>query len=142
MNPTLLASGRKHGQLLRALLVAHGIVTLAAAVVLAVFPAAIPATVGIELNREGFLLSYFLAAAELGIGVLSIGAVRVTDRRALTLILDVFIVFHVVTAGLEVIYLGLTGMDAVIVVNVVIRVVASVAFFTARRTLGRNEESL
>ena len=137
MSPTLPASGRKPGQLLRAVLVAHGIVTLAAAVVLAVFPAAIPATVGIELSREGFLLSYFLAAAELAIGVLSIGAVRVTDRRALTLILDVFILFHLATAGLEVIYLGLTGMDTVIVVNVVIRVAVSAAFVFARRAVGR-----
>lgn len=46
----------------------HGVVTMAAGVVLALFPAAIPLTVGIETDPSGYLLAYLLAAAQLGIG--------------------------------------------------------------------------
>ena len=68
--------------LLRIVLIVHGLVTLAAAVVLAVLPAAIPATVGIELEPDAYMLSYFLAAAELAIAMLSLGATRLTDPAA------------------------------------------------------------
>jgi hypothetical protein len=57
--------------LLRLLFIVHGVVTLAAAMVLAALPAVIPATVDIPISPQGFLLSYFLAAAELAIAVLS-----------------------------------------------------------------------
>lgn len=50
------------------------VVTLAALVMLVVLPAAIPSTVGITIGSDEYLLSYFLTAAELGIGVLAIGA--------------------------------------------------------------------
>ena len=52
---------------------------------LAVVPAAIPATVGIDLDPEAYLLSYFLAAAELAIALLSLGATRLTDPAAVGL---------------------------------------------------------
>lgn len=53
-----------------------GVVTLAALVMLVVLPAAIPSTVGITIGSDEDLLSYLMTAAELGIGVLSIGAAR------------------------------------------------------------------
>jgi hypothetical protein len=121
--------------MIRILLIAHGIVTMAAAVVLAVLPAVIPATVGISIDVDGWLLSYFLAAAELAIALLSLGAVQLTDAAALRLIIDVFIVFHLATAALEVLYLGLAGSTPVLVANVAIRLVASALFLIARRTL-------
>ena len=77
---------------LRALLIAHGVVTLAAAVALAAVPAAIPATVGIALQPDAFMLSYLLAAAELAIGILSLGAARLNDAAALRLVVTVFVV--------------------------------------------------
>ena len=119
----------------RILLIVHGIITMAAAVVLAVLPAAIPATVGISIDVEGWLLSYFLAAAELAIALLSLGAVRLGNAAALRLIFDVFIVFHLSTAALEVLYLALTEVTPVLVANVAIRLVASALFLIARRTL-------
>ena len=119
---------------LRALLLAHGIVTIAAAVVLAVVPAAIPGTVGIALQPDAFLLAYLLAAAELAIGILSLGATRLTDSAALTLIIAVFVVFHLATAALEALHLALTGFDAVIVINIVVRLAVSAAFLVLGRT--------
>jgi len=119
----------------RILLIVHGIITMAAAVVLAVLPAAIPATVGISIDVEGWLLSYFLAAAELAIALLSLGAVRLGNAAALRLIFDVFIVFHLSTAALEVLYLALTEVTPVLVANVAIRMVASALFLIARRSL-------
>jgi len=55
---------------LRAALVLHGLITLAGAVVLMVFPTAIPSAVGIALERDDYLLVYLVAAAELAVAVL------------------------------------------------------------------------
>jgi hypothetical protein len=122
---------------LRALFLVHGVVTLAAAMVLVVVPAAIPATVGIAIDAEGFLLSYFLAAAELAIALLSFGAAWLTDVPALRLIVVVFIVFHLATAGLEIAYLGFTAASPVLLANIAIRIAAAALFFFAWRTRQR-----
>lgn len=114
--------------LTRAVFLVHGVLTLAAAVVLVVRPAAIPATVGITIGPTEYLLSYFLAAAELGIGLLSIGAARLRDADAIRLIAGCFAVFHGATAILEVVYLLREGTSAVLIANVVVRVIATVVF--------------
>src|SRR4051812_34349105 len=95
----------------RIVFVAHGVVTLAAAVVLAVSPAAIPAAVGIVVGPDEFLLSYFVAAAELAIALTSIGAARLTDPAAIRLIAAGFALFHLATAALEVVHLARIGLD-------------------------------
>ena len=118
---------------LRALLIGHGVVTLAAAVALAAVPAAIPATVGIALQPDAFLLSYLLAAAELAIGILSLGAARLNDAAALRLIVTVFVVFHLATAALETLHLALTGLDPVIIANIAVRLAVSAAFLVLGR---------
>ncbi|PUB27023.1 hypothetical protein C8K30_105254 [Promicromonospora sp. AC04] len=118
----------------RAIFIVHGAVTLAAAVALAVFPAAIPATVGITMDPSDYLLSYFLAAAELGVGVLSIGAARLADPAAIRLIAAAFAVFHGATAVLEVLYLATAGVSVVLVANVVVRLVAAAVFAVVWRS--------
>ena len=65
---------------LRAVFAVHGAITLAGAVVLIVFPTAIPSAVGITLERSDYLLVYLVAAAKLAVAVLSFGAIRTTDR--------------------------------------------------------------
>jgi hypothetical protein len=122
------------GTFLRVLFIAHGVVTLAAAVVLAVLPAAIPATVDIGIDPEAFLLSYFLAAAELAIALLSFGAAWFP---ALRLIVVVFIVFHLSTAVLEVVFAGFTAVSPVLLANIVIRLAAAALFFIAWRRESR-----
>jgi hypothetical protein len=129
------------GTFLRVLFIAHGVVTLAAAVVLAVLPAAIPATVGIAIDPEAFLLSYFLAAAELAIALLSFGAARLTDVPALRLIVTVFIVFHLSTAVLEVVFASFTAVSPVLLANIAIRIAAAALFFIAWRLESRGSNA-
>ena len=118
----------------RAIFIVHGIVTLAAAVVLAVFPAAFPATVGISIGPGEYLLSYFLAAAELGIGVLSLGAARLRDPGAVRLIAVSFALFHGATALLELVYILMAGASMVLVVNTVVRVAVAALFILVARS--------
>lgn len=122
----------------RLVFIVHGVITLAAAVVLVAFPALIPSTVGIRLETEQNLLSYFLAAAELAIGVLSLGAAWLRDPNAIRLIALSFAVFHGATAILEIAYLITTGMSAALIGNIVVRVIVTALFIViaqGRRTL-------
>ncbi len=123
------------GRFIRVLLIAHGVVTIVAAFVLVVFPAAIPATVGISLGVKAFLLSYFLAAAELAIAALSLGAARLQDASGVRLVLDVFVIFHLATVAVEVLYLSLVGATPVLLINIAVRIVAAALFLVARRSL-------
>ena len=61
---------------LRRVLLAHAAITAAAGAVLVLRPAAIPATVGIQLSPQAYLLSYLLAAAEFGFAALSLLGAR------------------------------------------------------------------
>lgn len=117
--------------LLRIVLFAHGVITLAGAVVLTAFPTAIPSAVGITLTRDDYLLVYLVAAAELAAAVLSFGALRLTDRPALRLIVATFVVMH--GGLLNLLYLGQTGFSAVLVANTCARAVAVVVLIVAWR---------
>lgn len=112
----------------RLVFIIHGVITLAASVVLVAFPTLIPSTVGIRLETEQNLLSYFLAAAELAIGVLSLGAAWLRDSNAIRLIALSFAVFHGATALLEIAYLITSGMSAALIGNIVVRVIATALF--------------
>lgn len=118
----------------RVIFIVHGVITLAAAMVLAVFPAAIPGTVGIAITPQEYLLPYFLAAAELGIGLLSLGASRLRDPGAIRLIALSFAAFHGATAVLEVVHLGLAGVSVVLIANIVVRIVAAGLFWWIARS--------
>ncbi|GAB3014601.1 hypothetical protein GCM10027051_17590 [Niabella terrae] len=104
----------------RIFLLAHGLLTLAAALVLIVTPTWIPAAVHIRLQPDQYLMSYFLAAAELAIAWLSFYAVRIRNAAALKGILYSFMIFHGSTAILEV-YACLQGADPAILVNMGMR---------------------
>lgn len=121
---------QKTHRLEKALFLTNGLVTLAAGVVLAVFPGVIPATVGIAMEPRDFLLSYFLSATELAVAILSIGAARISDAAAIRLIAAAFAVFHGATAVLELVYLAGSGFSLVLAANVAVRLVAG-ALFTA-----------
>jgi hypothetical protein len=108
---------------LRRLLLLHGLLTLAAAVVLIVRPALIPAIAGFPLEGSGArLLADLLGAAELGIAVLSLGAARLADRRALRLVAASLAVFHAASALLELHAGWPVGLNAAIVANITVRV--------------------
>jgi hypothetical protein len=109
------------------LLVAHAILTLAAAVVLVIAPDLIPGAVGVELDADAYVVSYLLGTAELAIAALSFGAARLKDPQALRLVCSVLIVFHLSTAAVEA-YAYIQGVSARIWGNVVIRIVVAALF--------------
>jgi hypothetical protein len=107
--------------LLRAVFVVHGLITLAGAIVLTVFPTAIPSAVGITLDRPEYLLAYLVAAAELAVAVLSFGATRLTDPAALGLVVTTFVVFHGASGILDLVYMAATEVNGTIIANTVLR---------------------
>src|SRR6201990_3227678 len=113
---------------LRAVFVVHGLITLAGAVVLMVFPTAIPSMVGITLERHDYLLVYLVGAAELAVAVLSFGAARLTDRAALRLIVTTLVVLHGVSGILDLVYMGLTEANTTMIANTVLRFTVVVVF--------------
>jgi hypothetical protein len=118
----------------RTVLVVHGLITLAGAVVLTVFPTAIPSMVGITLERPDYLLVYLVAAAELAAAVLSFGAVRLTDPAALRLVVMTFIVLHGASGILDIVYMAMTDVNATMIANTVARFTVVVVFLIAGRT--------
>jgi len=117
--------------LLRVVLLAHGVITLAGAVVLAVFPTVIPTAVGITLEPSDYLLVYLVAAAELAAAVLSFGAARLTDRAALRIVVATFVILHGASGLLNLLYITQTGWSAVLVANTCARLIAVVVLLIA-----------
>jgi hypothetical protein len=109
------------------LLLAHAVVTAAAGVVLVLAPAAIPASVGIRVTGDAFLLCYFLAAAEFGFSWLSVWGARSGDATVVRGVMLTCVVFHVASALLEVLVLG-QGASPKLWINVAARVVVILAF--------------
>ena len=112
---------------LNRLLLVHAVVTLAAGMLLVVAPAVIPGTVGIQLNPNASLLSYLLGAAEISLAVLSYFGRKLTDRQGRQLVCVTFIVFHWLTAFVE-IYAFTQGISVVIWVNVAVRALVTGLF--------------
>ncbi len=125
--------------LLRAVFVVHGLITLAGAVVLTVFPTAIPSAVGITVSRPEYLLVYLVGAAELAVAVLSFGATRLTDTAALGLIVATFVVLHGASAVLDVVYMAMTEVNGTIVANTGARCAVVVVFIAVWRTAKRHQ---
>jgi hypothetical protein len=124
-------------KLLRAVLVVHGLITLAGVVVLTVFPAAIPSTVGITLERPEYLLVYLVGAAELAVAVLSFGATRLTDPAALRLVVTTFVVLHGASGVLDLVYMGVIGPNPTIIANTVLRFAVVAVFILVWRATHR-----
>jgi len=112
---------------LRLLFTIHAVVTLSAGVVLVFAPTAIPQTVGIVLPRSAFLLSYLLAASEFSVSVLSWSARRLTDAKAIRVIVVSIIVLHGSSALLEIRAL-VDGVNAVLWINIAVRIIAITLF--------------
>lgn len=121
---------------LRAVLVVHGVITLAGAAVLMLFSTAIPSVAGITLDRQAYLLVYLVGAAELAVAVLSFGAARLTDRAALRLIVVTLAVLHATSGVLDIVYMSLTQANTTMVVNAVVRFVVAAVFVGLWRTVG------
>ncbi len=119
---------------LRVVFVVHGLITLAGAVVLTVFPTAIPSAVGITLEEADYLLVYLVAAAELAAAVLSFGAARLNDPAALRLIVMTFVVLHGASGVLDLVYMAVTDVNGTMIANTVARFTVVVVFLAVGRT--------
>jgi hypothetical protein len=124
---------------LRVVFALHGLITLAGAVVLTVFPTAIPAMVGITITRGDYLLVYLVAAAELAVAVLSFGAIRITDWAAVTLIVTTLVVLHATSGIFDILYMALTQPNATMVSNTVLRFVVVAVFVVVWRAARRHQ---
>jgi hypothetical protein len=124
--------------LLRAVFVVHGVITLAGAVVLTVFPTAIPSLVGITIGRPEYLLVYLVAAAELAVAVLSFGATRLSDPSALGLVVATFVVLHGASGILDLVYMAVTGVNGTLVGNAVLRFAVVSVFLLGWRAARRH----
>lgn len=116
----------------------HGIVTLAAGLVLLVAPQLIPSVIGIELDASQYLIAYLLGAAELALAYLSLASRDLRDWTALRLICWTIIVFHVTTVLVE-FYAITQGVSTELWTNIVVRliVVALFAYYGLRKTTSR-----
>ena len=112
---------------LKTLFFLHGLITLAAGIVLIVDPNLIPGVVGIHLPSSAYLVPYLLGTAELCIAAVSFGASKFTDAMALRAVAWSFIILHGSTAIIEV-YAYTQGLDTLIWGNIVLRVVVVVLF--------------
>jgi hypothetical protein len=124
---------------LRIVLFVHGLITLAGAVVLAVFPTAIPSMVGITIARPEYLLVYLVAAAELAVAVLSFGATRLTDPAALGLIVTTIAVLHGASGILDIVYMGVTEANGTLIGNAVLRFAVVAVFLLVWRAARRHQ---
>ena len=124
---------------LRVVFALHGLITLAGAVVLMVFPTAIPAMVDITITRPDYLLVYLVGAAELAFAVLSFGAIRITDWAALRLIVATLVVLHATSGVLDIAYMTLTQPNATMISNTVLRFAVVTVFLVVWRAARRHQ---
>ena len=112
---------------LKTLLLIHGLITLAAGLVLIIVPPAIPRIVNIAISPNAYLICYLLAAAELSIAFLSFFSWQLKSSQALVLISSTFIIFHITTAALEAVALA-RGTSTAILFNILLRITISLLF--------------
>jgi hypothetical protein len=112
---------------LKRLFVIHALVTFVAGAVLIVAPELIPAAVGISIDPSAYLVCYLLGAAEIAIAFLSYYAKNLTDPPGLRLIALTFVIFHAVTAIVEV-FAFMQGLSAAIWSNIALRILAVIFF--------------
>jgi O-antigen/teichoic acid export membrane protein len=65
--------------------------------------------------------------------VLSFGAARITDRRALGLIVTTLVVLHLASGILNLVYMGLTGFNGAMIALTVLGFTVVVVFLVAWR---------
>lgn len=113
---------------LHKLFIVHALILATAGLVLIIAPAMIPATVGLQLKGDQYLLSYFLAAAEIALAYLSWSSRGLKDPRVLRQVVLTMLIFHLVTALLE-FTAWLQGTTVIILINVFARLLVSTLFY-------------
>jgi uncharacterized membrane-anchored protein len=65
--------------------------------------------------------------------VLSFGAIRITDWAALRLIVTTFVVLHLVSGVLDLVYMGQTEVNGTLIVNTALRFTVVAVFLVVWR---------
>ena len=123
----------------RVLLLINAVGTGAATVVLSLWPAAIPAVIGVDLRPEQFIVCYFLAGSEAAICFMCVITLRSQLRDLRIMAFQVLIVLHAATAALSIVGM-VHGTNIVVLWNVGLRVGLVLLLALAvisRRTVGR-----
>ncbi|MEO6396643.1 MAG: hypothetical protein ABIO40_12130 [Devosia sp.] len=122
--------------ILRTLILINAIATLAAGIMLFVFPGAIPSVVGIALAPDQAFVAWLLGAAEIGIAALCIGSVHSPSHDVLRLATTTLLVFHAASAIADAIALA-QAWSLPIALNLGLRIVMVIllAAFGLRRTI-------
>lgn len=107
---------------LRILILINAVATLAAGVVLFVFPGAIPSAVGIALAPDQAFVAWLLGAAEIGIAALCIGSVHSPSHDVLRLATTTLLVFHATSAVADAMAL-VQGWSLPTALNLALRIV-------------------
>lgn len=128
-------TAQRLARLERALLLINMVGTGAAAAVLAIWPAAIPAAIGVQLGSEQFILGYFLSGAEAALCFMCIQALRSQQHALRRTVFEVLIVFHAVTAALS-LRSVLHTANPVVTLNIALRVVLITLLAIAIRSRG------
>ena len=123
----------------RVLLLIHGLGTAAATAVLAIWPAAIPAAIGVQLQPDQFIVCYFLSGAEAALCFLCIQALRSQQREVRRAVFQVLIVFHAFTAALSV-RPALQTANLVVILNIGLRVLLIALLAVAIWSRGSDRE--
>lgn len=105
-------------------MIIHAFVTFLAGLVLVIASRAIPHMVSVSVSKNQYILCYFVAASEFSIAYLSFQTTKVKDLIAIRVIFISFIVFHLITAVLEVFVLQ-NGESKVLILNIVLRIIIS-----------------
>jgi hypothetical protein len=105
----------------RVLLLINALATGAAALVLAIAPSAIPATIGLVLRPEQFVLSYFLAGSEAAICLMCLQGFRLRSRSLRIVLFQALIGLHAVTAVLSLIGIA-QGTSPTLIWNIGLRI--------------------
>jgi hypothetical protein len=113
---------------LRLLLAVNAVATAAAGVVLFVWPAAIPAAVGIELPPDANFVAWLLGSAELGLAALCALALRATEPAAIRLVCWTMFVIHATAAIADVMAMASGVAPVAVGINLAVRL-AMVALF-------------
>lgn len=126
-------TGEGWRRLLRGLIALNGIAALAAAVVLAAAPAAIPKLAGLSAGADAAFLARLLAAAELAVAVLCLLSLRAGRPAAERIAGAVLVVLHAASALAEIGWAG----HPVVAANILLRIALIAALLVAMRNGAR-----
>lgn len=105
---------------LQRLLFIHAMILFGAGIVLIASPDQILRPIGIWLKPEAYLTCYLLGAAELAMAFLSYFSRGIQEVRALRLVCITFVLFHMLTAFVE-LYAIAQGASLSVLINVGLR---------------------